>query len=159
VGPATEVSQLVPGTLIADNFTALVAGAAHACAVTDTSTLVCWGDNSSNQLTGSNNPAVVTVPNGWITVAAGAEHTCGLRSAPLPKLFCWGDNRYGQLGLGHRDPMVGPQEVPGDDWFSVFAGEHHTCAMAGGILFCWGKNDEGQVGDGSAWRAAWQTVR
>ena len=36
----------------------------------------------------------------WTDVATGAFHSCGIRGDD-GQLFCWGDNRYGQLGIGN----------------------------------------------------------
>ncbi len=46
-----------------------------------------------------------------LQVAAGVQHTCSLHEENV--VYCWGDNREGQLGLGHRRPQNRPRAVPG----------------------------------------------
>jgi len=92
---------LVSGNLL---FTQLAAGDWHTCGLTSSGTAYCWGDNSYGQL---GDPAV-----GWwfaeptpvygnlafTALAAGGEHTCGLRQQG--DVYCWGWNDSGQLGRG-----------------------------------------------------------
>lgn len=117
-----------------------------------------------------------TAPSGPVTfsaITAGDEHTCGLTT--LGTIYCWGDNRSGQLGLGSGDGPDVCEEVigvvAGDVTFdtilvacsvvprplrlpitfeSLDAGLDHTCGIATkGGLICWGGNGYGQVGDGT----------
>jgi len=95
---------------------------------------------------------VAMVPDkDWGTLAAGALHTCGVKTDG--RLFCWGYGANGQLGAdmsnGVRDSIV-QEGTASTDWVSVSAGKAHTCGVkANGKLFCWGKNNHGQIGDGS----------
>jgi alpha-tubulin suppressor-like RCC1 family protein len=86
------------------------------------------------------------------SIDAGYNHTCvGFRGA----LYCWGDNTFGQLGIG----MVGgtfsaPRQVMGVSSFtsgSVGLGELHTVvAGTSAGTQVWGSNDRGQLGTGAA---------
>jgi alpha-tubulin suppressor-like RCC1 family protein len=83
----------------------------------------------------------------FITVAAGAYHTCALQ--PTGKMACWGRNSEGQLGAGvFTDTGLPPTPVPGiTSAVAIAAGGYHTCALLpGGTVQCWGRNKEGQVG-------------
>jgi alpha-tubulin suppressor-like RCC1 family protein len=94
----------------------------------------------------------------WQTVSAGADHTCGLTTDGTA--YCWGSNRYGQLGRAGRDTTCGsgsnafpcslvPRPVQTDAKFtSISAGQRHTCGITTQReAFCWGSNDANQIGD------------
>ena len=85
----------------------------------------------------------------WLTVSAGGFHTCGIRTDHT--LWCWGDNGYGQLGLGDKKKRAMPTQVgTGTDWAGLVAGNAHTCATrTDHTLWCWGLNRDGQLGIGS----------
>ena len=84
-------------------------------------------------------------------VSAGQDHTCG-RTMSGGKLYCWGDNYYGQLGNATRNNKKRPTPVSSSLQFRwVSAGPGHTCAITtGGAAYCWGDNDYGQLGDGTS---------
>ncbi|AWV88906.1 serine/threonine protein kinase [Bradymonas sediminis] len=72
------------------------------------------------------------------------------------KVQCWGDNKFGQLGYGHKR-SVGDENSPrsagtvylGEPAVALSAGNYHTCALlADGNMRCWGYNDQGQLGYG-----------
>lgn len=86
---------------------------------------------------------------GFVTLAAGSEHTCGLTAAG--GAYCWGRDLVGELGMGGW-PAVGtsPVALAGSHRFvDIAAGQGHTCAIeATGEARCWGSNDSGQLGTG-----------
>ncbi len=87
-------------------------------------------------------------------VAAGAAHTCGLRTDGT--VLCWGGNPGGRLGVGAANgaaSVVLPTIVAGvrGTPVDIAAGGSHTCARTmNGELWCWGDNGMGQVGDGTS---------
>lgn len=84
-----------------------------------------------------------------VDVAAGGFTTCA--RATTGKLFCWGLNQEGQVGIGNTEAVQPfPQEVPFVAKLRQLAlGFEHTCAVtADGALQCWGGNDAGQLGIG-----------
>jgi alpha-tubulin suppressor-like RCC1 family protein len=88
------------------------------------------------------------VKPGLTTIAAGRGHTCWIRSDGA--LFCWGDNEWGQLGIGSQlvedDTII---QVGTDTWASISASHDSTCGIEQtGSLFCWGENANGQLGTG-----------
>lgn len=95
-------------------------------------------------------PGPVSRAGGFVAVAAGGEHTCGVTMGA--RLFCWGSNAAGQLGSSNAGiRSARPVAVTGASLFvAASAGAMHTCAIdtAGG-LHCWGANDRGQVGNGT----------
>lgn len=64
--------------------------------------------------------------------------------------YCWGHNRFGQLGDGTRESRARPTPVAGGLTFSgISAGGTHTCGLIPeGTLYCWGGNWHGQAGVG-----------
>jgi alpha-tubulin suppressor-like RCC1 family protein len=94
--------------------------------------------------------ANVDVRTGWIAVETGASHACGLWGHGVP--FCWGDNAFGQLGLGAEGGAGStvPARVETELLFrDLGLGDAHSCGLTGdGEVFCWGRNVVGQLGTG-----------
>ncbi|HEX6273555.1 MAG TPA: hypothetical protein VFZ53_10950 [Polyangiaceae bacterium] len=80
-------------------------------------------------------------------VALGENHGCAIWNA---RVYCWGDNTFGQLGVGGTEASLAPQALALDgSWSGVAAGTHHSCALdERGRVACWGSNDRGQLGTG-----------
>ncbi|MBZ0117233.1 MAG: hypothetical protein K8H88_09575, partial [Sandaracinaceae bacterium] len=83
-----------------------------------------------------------------IEPCAGNAHTCAI--AEDHNLYCWGNAREGELGIGEALVRLLPVRVGRDTGWARCAatGANHTCAIRGGRLFCWGENDRGQLGTG-----------
>lgn len=158
VGDTTMVLSSVPVNVsgLLSGVSAISAGGSHACALTTTNGVKCWGDNSFGQLgdgTAVNKFAPVNVAglsNGISAIRAGGSHTCAVTTGS--GLLCWGRNDYGQLGdgttIGRRSPVNVAGLAAGVGWVS--AGLRHTCVlMQTGEARCWGFNFYGQLGDGT----------
>ena len=83
---------------------------------------------------------------GFTAIAAGASHTCGLRSDGI--VVCWGQNDQGQA-----DPPEGK-------YTTIAGGGQHTCAIrTDQTITCWGTNwaEETKPSEGrfSAVTASW----
>ena len=91
----------------------------------------------------------------YTRVASGGVHSCAvLDTVGGTQPFCWGDNRWGQLGDGTTTSRSRPTPVSASDLqvdlVSIRAGGSHTCALSGqDIPYCWGANEYGQLGLGS----------
>ena len=144
-------------------------GSGHTCAVDDQGSLRCWGRNDQGQLGlgHTRNIGDDELPGAVGIVAVGdrvrqvvvaaaqhTSHTCALLQSG--QVRCWGDNKFGQLGLGHTDdigdderPRQAPPVPLGGLATQIAAGKHHTCAiLEGGQVRCWGFNKFGQLGLG-----------
>ena len=106
-----------------DGVTRLVLGDDHACALRSDMSLVCWGDNSRDQVgTGGasvspgqvvlKKPTSSPLPGAWIQdVAAGRDNTCAVLLDTT--VSCWGDNSEGQVGDGIGTRSLAPVTVGG----------------------------------------------
>lgn len=116
------------------NIVAIAAGGNHAMALAADGTVYAWGDGSYGQLgvkaedltyseAGkfyySGYPVVVKDGNGdaltgIVSIAAGGSISVALSAAG--KVYTWGDNRRGQLGLNHN-----PSDGKDNEWFQQSA--------------------------------------
>ena len=104
-----------PFSRITKDVNAIAAAAYHTCAITTSSDVLCWGDNSSGQLgtgnqSNSTMPVPVTgLPSGVKAIDVGGSHTCTLTTAG--NILCWGYNGFGQLGNGNHNASNVPTSV------------------------------------------------
>ena len=135
------------------NVTQISAGYDFACALTNDSTVHCWGDDAYGQLgDGTDNttgtPVTVRGLSGVSSVSAGAFNTCA--STSTGHAYCWGSNNYGELGDGTTTNRFGsstPVVVSGlTGVSSISAGGEFGCAVAGGAAECWGSRRLRRVG-------------
>ena len=136
-GPLLEVFQLDVGS-------------SQICAVSNPQRLLyCWGGNRSDGTTVLT-PTLVEVGRvTWRMVTGGEGHTCALSTTD--QAWCWGSNRFGQLGIGEDPrPVTIPIRVAGGHLFrQIDAGFQHTCGVTTTHrVFCWGYGRIGQIGDG-----------
>ena len=95
--------------------------------------------------------------SGWKQISVGSEHTCAISLDN--KVYCWGRNNTGQLGINaydddpHTTPVAvnttnGVSSLYGKTVTSISTGTGYTCALdSTGAVHCWGWNDNGQIGD------------
>lgn len=152
--------------------TRIVSGTNRTCAILSNN-VWCWGSNDKGQLgdgttNNSNIPVKVRsigdMKNGEIIdIFTAQHHSCVLtKSSTGRRIYCWGDNRSGQLGNSDfggsysavpiEIKVVSPAAISdfSGDKISAIGGTGDTsCAIASGKVYCWGGNDRGQLGYGS----------
>ncbi|MDC0149823.1 hypothetical protein OAI65_02735, partial [Candidatus Poseidoniales archaeon] len=166
-----------------DNAT-LGASYATTCAILSDDSLRCWGQNNRGQIgdgtrgTQRITPTSVSLPAGKIPVSISVSGTYGQHFCSTMddgSLYCWGNNDYGQLGLGHlctpgsyingcngNYGHSSPSQVSlpaGRTATAVSTGYMHTCAILDdGSVWCWGGNGQGELGVGNASNSGlWRT--
>lgn len=109
------------------------------------------GDNLSTVNLGNNKKA--------LQIAAGVDFTCAILDDS--SLKCWGNNQYGQLGLGNTDDVGRAASDMGENLQSVdlgtgryatyvSLGKDHACALLdNSTVKCWGRNSGGLLGLGN----------
>jgi alpha-tubulin suppressor-like RCC1 family protein len=169
--PAPEVPDACCATIPVT----VVAGADHSCVLFDDGTVKCWGGNSHAQLglgdaedrgdepgeMGEELPTVDLGTGRTVTaLSAGGTHTCAILDDGALK--CWGDNHFGELGLGDADHHGERPEQMGDALpavdlgygrtaQAVSANGNQTCALLDDdSVKCWGDNEYGQLGIGDS---------
>jgi alpha-tubulin suppressor-like RCC1 family protein len=138
----------------------VAAGSQFSCAILYDGTVRCWGSNSSYKLgTGGPTTALATtvnLPLPAVDITLGNDFACALLqdSSQHHQIWCWGDDRKGQLGNGTVGGGTAPVQVLGlPDVGLVAAGAAHACAS--GLsdsyhIWCWGDNYNAQLGLGYA---------
>ena len=130
-------------------------GDGHTCGVRGAGLLFGWGRNTAanlglGQTTDQQRRAATQISSDedWQSVAAGQDSSCGIRLGG--RLFCWGGNSFGNLGLGDLVQRLVPTEVvPGRAWTRISVDTFHSCGIdAEQNLYCTGRGIEGQLGTG-----------
>lgn len=148
------------------NILEITAGGDHTCALLSDNSIRCWGNNADGQLgrntqpfstsadplpvTGLNLSSGISVKH----ISAGGNHTCALLSDN--RIFCWGENDFGQLGRVTEDETftgvpsavvgISPKNALGVMALSAH-GYDHACVLLDDVsIRCWGYNAFGQLG-------------
>lgn len=130
-------------------------GFAHACELTTSGKVGCWGYNNEGEAGNGTisqsvaSPVAVTGITNAVSLGSGYSHACAALFGGTVK--CWGSNLHGQLGDGTTTTRSSPVTVSGlSGAQSVAAGNSHSCAaLADGTVRCWGFNSQGQLGNGA----------
>lgn len=155
VGVASCAAPTAPrGDLVPDPpslETQIASGLYRSCVLRVTDGVWCWGGAVAGSGVTNAAPALVAPPQGagrFVTVSVGS-HVCALTAAGVA--YCWGENRYGELGDGTTITRQRPTRVLADVPFrTVTAGLFSTCALdLNDRAWCWGRNDLGALGTGS----------
>ncbi|XP_066456781.1 probable E3 ubiquitin-protein ligase HERC4 isoform X2 [Eleutherodactylus coqui] len=145
------------GALDAQNIVAVSCGEAHTLALNDKGQMFSWGLAKNGQLGLSIIEEYVRVPRNIKSLSAVqiVQVACGhMHSVSLSRdsnIFVWGDNRFGQLGLGCESKKETTprhlKSLSGIPFHQIAAGGAHSFALTpSGAVFGWGRNKFGQLG-------------
>jgi alpha-tubulin suppressor-like RCC1 family protein len=171
-GSDRDSPALVPDLPPARN---VAAGGEHTCALLEDTSVRCWGSNANGQLGDGNHsgdsakPVTVGFPprehsvstlRGVVSIGAGDTHTCA--ALANGEVWCWGDNRLGQLGdPSNPNTEVGTPALVSALWFpgstghppaakELSAAGQFTCVrLADKSAWCFGLDRHGQLGNGA----------
>jgi len=170
-----EMGDALISVNLGSNFDAVYieCGNAFSCALSSIGTVKCWGINDHGELgqddtldrgtqaeqLGDYLPEIeLGTGIHAVTLRVGKYHVCVITNTQ--QLLCWGNNQYGQLGLGdswNRGDGIGGLEM-GDGLQAVDLGKNfvpihvtlgtaHTCALSmNHTLKCFGYGYHGQMG-------------
>jgi alpha-tubulin suppressor-like RCC1 family protein len=150
IGQRPGASQLTPVSVSGGHtFAALSGGGEMFCGLTSSSQW-CWGGQVGGLSTEFFRDSLPTLVGGSVSlvkISSGPFHTCGLTSGG--DAYCWGQNSYGQLGVGDTVNNATPVLVQGGlKWSAISVGFWHTCALTTtGAPYCWGNPAFGALGN------------
>ncbi|MEM7156921.1 MAG: hypothetical protein AAF799_28985 [Myxococcota bacterium] len=137
------------------------------CASTASGKAKCWGANDAGQLGrgdtmphGDDEPltelAAIDLDGFVVDVQTNGRQTFALIEDG--RVFAWGDNGNGELGLGHTQTMGDDEPINETEFvvdlggaaaIQLAVGDGFACALLeDGAVRCWGANDVGQLGYG-----------
>jgi len=138
---------------------AIASGENFVLALTNDGLVWAWGENSFGQLgvpreeKSIQYPHLIELKTPCRAIAAGHQHALALTTDG--HVMAWGNNIYGQLGIGNYTSTHTPtkvtlenEKIPLDHVESIAAGDDHSMAILdNGHVMLWGKNSSGQLGD------------
>ncbi|MBJ7354575.1 MAG: hypothetical protein JHC98_07085 [Thermoleophilaceae bacterium] len=145
IGDGSVADRLTPTAthVLTSGVTQIATNLSHSCAIASGGAK-CWGRNDVGQIgdgtsgTDRTEPVDVTgLTTNVTSVAVGIGHSCAVQSGAVK---CWGDNTFGQLGVGDSAPHSGLVTPTGltSGVDSVVAFGHRTCAkLTSGDWRCW----------------------
>ncbi|MFO7180807.1 MAG: DUF4215 domain-containing protein, partial [Pseudomonadota bacterium] len=142
---------------------AVAAGDSFTCALLETGSAKCWGNNEYGRLGLGSSDVSRALPSGDVLlgdkleiakIATCSRHVCALSTTGYVK--CWGANESGQLGYGDTADRGRTQASMGNNLpvvplgspvVDIAIGSASSCAvLVDGAVKCWGAGASGQLG-------------
>jgi hypothetical protein len=149
----SEVNKVLSDLEIKD----LECGDYHTLALTFSGYVYAWGVNEFGQIgNGRFDHQIIPMKlNGFdsekvVMISCGRIHSMALTKSG--RVFSWGDNLYGQLGLGNRENSNEPKLIEMNDIIikKLSGGHSHSMLLSNnGDIYVFGDNYCGQLGIGS----------
>jgi alpha-tubulin suppressor-like RCC1 family protein len=151
VGNGTNTNATTPVPITLYKWLAVSAGLHHSLAIRDDGALFAWGRNTGGLLGNATGSTVFTpymLSNSQFTaVSAGKNGLFSFAIRSDGKLFAWGQNDDGQLGLGSSTSQIGLTEVPVGNCQAVSAGGTYAIAITNeNTMLAWGRSAYGAMG-------------
>lgn len=138
------------------NAVAVAGGRSHSLALKVDGTVWAWGDNGLGQLSVDPQTVQMSFVPVQVTglkrvrvkaVAAGGCHSLALDLSG--RVWAWGNNLNGELGIGNTNKSPVPVQVTGLRRVkAIAAGESHSMALdSDDRVWAWGRNFDGQLGN------------
>jgi len=146
----------VEGDLSGKKVVKIACGAKHTVALTEDGSVYTWGYGRKGALGHSDSESVMqpkkveTLPAGIVRVDAGASHTIVMDTAG--KLYSFGDNTFGQLGLNvdslkETTPKKILTSASQGKILDFSCGDEHSAYVdSRGNVHTWGYGIDGQLG-------------
>ena len=156
LGNGSKVNTNIPLQIITLNgIIAIAAGGNHSFAIKNDGTVWAWGRNSQGQLGMGTftewylTPVQVSALTN-ITAISLLDHS-SLALKGDGTMLSWGDNTYGQLGIGSFTYSKVPVPITSLSGIKAIAGGfYHSIALKNdGTLQTWGSNSSGELGNGT----------
>lgn len=162
LGTGNTDSSLIPVPVAVPTgveIVAVSAGSWFSVALSEAGDVYAWGFGEEGQLGNGTTemkrlPTLVAKPAGvqFVEVSAGGEHV--LARTNDGRIYVWGSNRNGQLGVGESVVnLTTPTALLFPDlsgFKQVSAGDAFSLALSQtGVIVGWGLNNHGQLGDGT----------
>ncbi len=129
------------------------------CAIKAGGDMFCWGSNLYDALGrpgaaagDANVPTAVAFTGSWKKLAGGYYSMCAIRSDD--RLFCWGNDLYGQLGdgAGNSTGHLAREVSSGGTWKEITSDSLFNVTMCGiksdDTAWCWGHGGDRRMGNG-----------
>ncbi len=162
IGQTTQRIFSEPQPLSLIGTKSLDSGKTHNCVITNTNTVLCWGENALGEI--GNSPdgewRVAHQPSPALNLTDVKQISLGLEGSHALKtngqVYSWGDvagtNPENINHVSTPKSVIGPS--PSETWLSnidkIASGSSHICAVnTTGTILCWGSNSFGQCGNGT----------
>lgn len=156
----TPQRDTIPGL---GSIAAVAAGNLHNLALHANGEVWAWGGNGAGELgmgdtLSRNTPVKIPGLTNIVAISTGQNPALGLYSShslaldQTGRVWAWGENEFGQLGVGDTLDRTTPQIISGLSRIrSISAGVGGSSAVdSTGRLWVWGWNDRGQLALGNA---------
>jgi alpha-tubulin suppressor-like RCC1 family protein len=151
-----NTTQYTSPVQVSGTWSKVSAGGTQTLGIYSNGTLWAWGDNAAGclglgDITDRSLPTQVGLLTTWSKIETSAtSHTIAIKTDGT--LWAWGNNAYGQLGLGNTTSYSSPKQVGALTTWATLAEGVTSCTLAiktDGTLWAWGRNLNGKLGLGN----------